>query len=73
MRVYYYRYMDMWLTCRAKNKKEAARLIGGEELLLIGDDLLLILTELEAKKRAEHDPELADFMQSTWLCELMCN
>lgn len=66
MMVYYYKYMDMWLTCRAKSKSEVERKLGD-----IWPEC--ILTEREAKKRAERDPELADFIRSTWLCELMCN
>lgn len=65
MRVYYYKYMDMWLTCRAKSKMEVELMVGASYPIQI-------LTEREAKKRAKHDRELADYIQSTWLCELMC-
>lgn len=65
MRLYYYRYMDMWLHCFAKSRADAQK-----RLDFLPD---IVLTEKEALRRAEKgDTELADYIQSTYLCELMC-
>ena len=69
MKVYYYKYMDFWLTCRAKNKREIARMFENSE-----SQPDAILTEREAEKRAERgDHELADCIAATFMCSLMCN
>lgn len=69
MKLYYYKYMDLWLSCRAKNKRDVTRMFENSEATPEK-----ILTEREAHRRAERgDQELADYLQSTFMCALMCN
>ena len=65
MRRYFYKMYDVWLNCFANSKAQAVDMMGGQV-----DE---ILTEREALKRAEHgDKELADYIRSSYMCDLMC-
>ena len=65
MRRYYYRLHDMWLSGHARSRKQMLEMIGIEPEEL--------LTEAQALRRAERgDKELADHIQSAFLCDLMC-
>lgn len=65
MKLFYYRYMDMWLHCFAKSREDVKKRLDFEPEM--------VLTEKQAIRRAENgDNELADYIQSTYLCELMC-
>lgn len=65
MRKYLYRIHDVWLTCFAKSKEEVKT--------LMGEDVEEILTLRQAQKRAEQgDKELSDYLQMSYLCDLMC-
>lgn len=65
MKRYFYSMYGVWLNCFAKSRAHAADLVGpmAEE----------ILTEKEALKRAKDDDELRGYIQSSYLCDLMCN
>ena len=64
MKRYFYKLHGLWLTGFARSRKHLLEMIGipPEELL----------TEKQAIQRAERDRELADFIQSAYLCDLMC-
>lgn len=65
-RRYFYKIHDMWLTCFATSKASA--------MDMVGDQVDEILTELQALKRAKHgDKDLADHIQSSYMCDLMCS
>lgn len=65
MKVFYYNYMGIWLHCFAKSRADAMEKVG-----FLPEEML---TEKEAQRRADNgDTELADYIQSTYLCELMC-
>lgn len=64
MRRYFLKIHGIWLSCFAKSRREAV-----QDMPFPPEE---ILTERQAQKKAEQDQELADCIQSSFLCDLMC-
>lgn len=65
MRRYFYKYGEFWMSCAGTSKAQ----VGND----LGEFAEEVLTEKEAQKRAEKEPELADAIAAAALCDLMCN
>lgn len=65
MKRYYYKYHNMWLYCIGRSKKSVKEHLGE-----FADE---VLTESEARHKAEKDPELENAIQCAALCSMMCN
>ena len=65
MKRYYYRYHSTWLHCIGRSKKSVQ-----EKLRGITNE---VLTECEARHKAEKDLELENAIQCAAMCSLMCD
>lgn len=65
MQRYYYKFGNMWLHCEGTSRRAVQ-----ENLREVTDE---VLTEKQARSRADTDPELQSAIECAAMCDLMCN